>query len=424
MKFFQVDGISPSGLSLLFILKVLAGLALWAIYTFYYTDRATADIYKYFDDSLIIYNSLFTQPEDYFRILFGIGNNTPHFDQYYNAMHFWARASDSGLYNDSHTIIRFNALCRLFSFGCYNVHTVIICFLSLTGLTAIYKTFVPHLKDKKKELMAILFLLPSVLFWGSGVLKEGLIFFAIGMLIYHANMLFNLKSLLIVVAATLLLAFSKFYVWLSILPALLFMVWLNKTKGRQPFLKFIIVMSIIAIAGLNIDKFTEIQNPLVTLSQKQLEFNRLAGGEMLDSELKPIPVAGSVIAIPTLEPNFRSFLTNTPQALGNVLFRPLPWEMRSPLMLLAGFENILTLSVILLCIIFSKPLRSWPWKYILFCFSFVVLQFLIIGETTPIIGAIARYRCVSLPFLLIGFLFLLDKEKIVKKLSIYARFFK
>lgn len=424
MKFFRVEGISTAGLSLLFILKILAGLALWAIYTFYYTDRATADIYKYFDDSLVIYNALSTEPADYFRILFGIGNNSPHFDQYYNTMHFWARAADSGIYNDSHTIIRFNALARLFSFGYYNVHTVFICFLSLTGLTAIYKTFAPHLKDKRKELILVIFLLPSVIFWGSGVLKEGLIFFAIGLLIYHANKLFSIRSLFICIVTTMLLALSKFYVWLSILPALLFLIWLNHTQGKQAFVKFVLVISFIALAGLNIDKFSTIQNPLVTLSQKQLEFNRLADGEMLDSELKPIPIAGSVIHIPKLEPTFGSFVMNAPQALANVMFRPLPWEMRSPLLLLAGLENTLVLLIILLCLTFCKPFRYWPWKYVLFCSSFVVLQFLIIGETTPIIGAIARYRCISLPFLLIGFLSILDKEKIMKRIPLYGRVFK
>ncbi len=415
MKFFEVPGLTKRNLSLIFILKIFFGLLLWAIYTFYYTDRSTADIYKYFDDSKILFDILKTHPSHYFKILTGIGNTTPEFDDYYCQMHYWARKIDSSIYNDSHTIIRFNSLVRFFSFGYYNVHTVFICFLSLIGLTAIYKTFIPFLQDKKQELVFVVFLLPSVLFWGSGVLKEGLIFFALGLLIYYTTKLFSIKSIIICLGVSLLLAFSKFYVWLAIFPSLLFILWINKTSNSKLFLKFIIITIVLATVGLNIDRFTNIQNPLVTLSQKQIEFNQLAYGNLTDAYHQVIPVAGSAIKINPLEPTLTSLLHNSPQALMNTIFRPYVWEVKSPMMLMAGAENLLFIIFILLCIIFIKPLSTIRWEYVLFCLSFVVIQFLIIGETTPILGAIARYKVPALPFLLITFLLLLDKEKLIKR---------
>jgi hypothetical protein len=423
MEFFYLEGISRNAILGVFVLKILAGLAVWAIYTFYYTDRSTADIYKYFDDSKILFASLSTHPADYFKMLTGIGNNTPAFDHYYSEMHYWARKIDSSIYNDSHTIIRFNALVRLFSFGYYNVHTVFICFLSLTGLTAIYKTFDQHLKDKKKELFFAVFLLPSVLFWGSGVLKEGLIFFALGLLIYYCNKLFNLKAIIICSASAFLLAFSKFYVWLAIFPGLLFLIWINKTSAQKIGLKFLTVIILISAVGLNIDSFTNIQNPLVTLSQKQFEFEQLASGKLTDANNNPIPPAGSTIEIPKLEPTFISFLKNSPRALVNTVFRPYIWESRSPIMLFAGVETLLILFVIFLSLIFIKPFKEIKWQYVLFCLSFVLFQFLIIGETTPILGAVARYKTIALPFLIIAFLFIIDKNKIQKKWPVYNKIF-
>lgn len=416
MRFFDVDGISKRSFSLLFLLKIFCGLILWAIYTFYYTDRATADIYKYFDDSKIISDALKTNPSDYFKILLGIGNNNPEFDHYYSEMHYWARKVDSSIYNDSHTIIRFNALVRLFSFGYYNVHTVFICFLSLIGLTAIYKTFVAQLKDKKKELIFSLFLLPSVLLWGSGVLKEGLIFFALGLLIYYSTKLFSLKAAFICIATALLLAFSKFYVWIAIIPGILLLIWVKKTNTKRVVLKYIVIIVTVSIAGLNIDKFTTIQNPLVTLSQKQIEFDQLAYGKLTDSNNNPIPPAKSLISINKLEPTICSFIKNSPQALMNTLLRPFVWELNSPLMLLSGVETLFLLLILLLCLSFIKPLKNIEWQYVLFCLSFVIIQFLIIGETTPVLGAIARYKTIALPFLLIAFLFMYDKEKLLKKM--------
>jgi len=416
MQFFHVDGISKRTFSLLFILKLFFGFSLWAIYTFYYTDRATADIYKYFDDSAVIYNTLKTNPIDYFKLLFGIGNNTPAFDRYYSEMNFWARKVDSNIYNDSHTIIRFNALVRLFSFGYYNVHTVVICFLSLIGLTAIYKTFVTHLQDKKRELLFAVFLLPSVLFWGSGVLKEGLIFFALGLLIYYSSKLVSLKAIVICILMALLLAFSKFYVWLAIFPSIVLLVWINKTNAKNIFLKFGTIIVFIGAIGLNIDSFTNIQNPLVTLSQKQYEFNLLANGHLTDANHNPIPVANSIIQTNKLEPTLYSFLVNSPQAFVNTFLRPFIWELKSPLMLLSGLETLLIILTLILSLCFIKTLKIIKWEYVLFCISFVLIQFLIIGETTPIIGAIARYKTTALPFLAIALLFIIDKEKMLKKM--------
>ncbi len=422
MKFFDVDGISKKTISLLFLLKLIFGFTLWAIYTFYYTDRATADIYKYFDDSKVIYSTLKTNPIDYFKLLFGIGNNTAAFDHYYSEMNYWARKVDSSIYNDSHTIIRFNAVVRLFSFGYYNVHTVVICFLSLIGLTAIYKTFVTHLQDKKRELLFAVFLLPSVLFWGSGVLKEGLIFFALGLLIYYSNKLFSIKAIVICLATALLLAFSKFYVWLAIFPSIALLIWTNKTSSKKVGYKFILILLFIGAAGLNIDSFTNIQNPLVTLSQKQYEFNLLASGQLTDANNKAIPVANSIIEINKLEPTVYSFLKNSPKALVNSFLRPYIWELKSPLMLLSGLETFLIIFILFFSLFFIKTIKEIKWEYVLFCLSFVFIQFLIIGETTPILGAIARYKTIALPFLVIALLFIIDKEKLLKKVPFLKKY--
>src|ERR1035437_7535639 len=195
--FFKIKELTIKNIQLIFLLKVVFGFLLYFVYTYYYPDRSTADIFKYFDDSKVMFDAIFTNPSDYFRMLFGIGNNTPHFDQYYVKMYHWSREYDGNLYNDSHAIIRFNALMRLFSFGFYPVHSIVMCFLSLTGLVAIFKTFVgsmgsfptksgltmtenegrfdfaQHDKEKSILLTFAVFLVPSVLFWGSGVLKEG-----------------------------------------------------------------------------------------------------------------------------------------------------------------------------------------------------------------------------------------------------------
>ena len=65
------------------------GVVLWAIYSFYYTDRVTADIFKYFDDSKIMFDALTEKPAHFFKMLSGINDNTPEIAVYYDEMNFW-----------------------------------------------------------------------------------------------------------------------------------------------------------------------------------------------------------------------------------------------------------------------------------------------------------------------------------------------
>ena len=71
-RFFRVDGVPDRWVLAVFVLKVMAGTALWALYTYVIVDRPNADIYRYFDDSAVMYSALKTSPGDYLRMLTGI----------------------------------------------------------------------------------------------------------------------------------------------------------------------------------------------------------------------------------------------------------------------------------------------------------------------------------------------------------------
>jgi len=179
-KFFSVENIPVRWIALVFVLKVLCGICLEAIYTYYYSLGRNADIFKYFDDSAVLYNSIFSNPKHFFQLLLGIHSSPDYLQPYYQKMQWWQASFNELFFNDARTMIRLNALMRFLSFGYYNVHVVFFNFLSLAGLTALYKVFSKSENDipaHRKSLFCRLlfagvFLLPSVLLWGSGVLKE------------------------------------------------------------------------------------------------------------------------------------------------------------------------------------------------------------------------------------------------------------
>jgi drug/metabolite transporter (DMT)-like permease len=126
---------------------------------------------------------------------------------------------------------------------------------------------------------------------------------------------------------------------------------------------------------------------------------------------------GSRIDIPLLEPDFVSFLKNSPVALFNVMLRPLPGDLNSMIMIPAFFENMLIwLLIVFTAIFFRKKIPGEHIPLIIFCLSFVVILFILTGLTTPVIGAIVRYKAPALPFLFALMFLLMDKDKILRYL--------
>lgn len=406
--FFKIEGLNKAILPSLFILKIIAGLSVWAIYTFYYRYRPTADIFKYFDASKVLFESLFQNSSHFWQMLTGIGGNQTELYPYYDRMNFWLSGTESSIYNDNHLIIRINTILRFLSRGYYHVHTVFFCFFSTLGLTALFKVLHPLLPKQKYSLLFILFGLPSLLFWGSGVLKESIIIGAIGLLIYACSQKLSLKHLTLAMGSLSLIIVMKFHIFVSLIPSIFFMLLIRCTNASKPFLKYTFILLCLLALSLNINTFTSLSSPFEILTKKHNDFQDLANGNLLDATYTKVPKAGSAITIPVLKPNIFSLIKNSPQGFINTLLRPFPNDVNSFTTLMALLENILIISLIIKCIWYIKPLKTIAWKYVIACLSFVVIQFVIIGETTPIIGAIVRYKVVSLPFLLIAFLFLTE----------------
>jgi len=164
LKFFDLDGISLNTIKIAYLLKIAAGISVGLIYTYYYTDRLTADTFKFFDDSKILFDAVYSQPFDFLRMVSGIGAGAAELQPYYDKMTNWYDTFSP--YNDNRTLIRLNAFLRIFSLGNYYVHVVFVCFLSLTGIIAVVKVFSREFPLKSLEIFAVFLLLPSLLFLG------------------------------------------------------------------------------------------------------------------------------------------------------------------------------------------------------------------------------------------------------------------
>lgn len=473
LKFFRLPGLPSWMPPFFFIAKILAGAALWAIYTFYYTDRSNADIWKYFDDSKVMFDAIHSHPSDFFRMLTGIGDSDPRIEQvYYHSMQHWYQQFDNNLLNDAHVIIRFNAALRMISLGNYHIHSLFMSLLAFIGLCGIYRVLYTAAKEWAKLMAYFIFLLPSLLFWGSGVMKEGIMLLGLGGMIaqffaFAADRLWWRWPLIGLFAWMIFLA--KFYVLAALVPALAGAWWVMK-KPHFAFLKFAAVLIAFVSLGMMVKLARPEYDPLRVLSWKQNDFLKLGrGGTYLLSDsvvafvasdrhddlvkegdsiyrirdgasymywyfnpdfsdtffvshshdaarykvLTDYPRAGSFMETEPLRPSLAAFVRASPQAIFRSLFRPFPWEGKNPLLLFPALENLLMIVLLIFVLLYFR--RPENPALAGFCFSFALLLLVVMGLTTPVLGALVRYRIAAQPFLLVALLLLIDTSRIKGK---------
>lgn len=388
IPFFRQSGLSTLGLRLFFGLKAITGVGLILVYSYYYPP-GSADVFNYFEDGQILFSALTTEPLDYFRMVTGIGSDAPHLMYYYDQMSFWLKDFNYNLFNDNKTVIRFNALVMLFSFKNIYVHTYFMNLFSLAGLVGIFRFLHQIIRTSKSIALIVVVLPPSLLFWGSGLLKEGIVIFALGILLYAITKIINhpgkLSPYLALIFALALFSISKFYVLFAILPALISYFIARKTgKNWLSFvgIHLVLLALIFLLPTLGFPDIPEL------ISRKQNDFINYVNS---------LNHVGSYIESPMLTSNFWDFIIQGFRGLFITLFRPHPLEVHNMAMIPAAFENLLTLILIVTALILrNKQIKI---RAFLFQVSFAVILFALAGMTTPVLGALVRYKIPAQPFL-------------------------
>jgi hypothetical protein len=289
--------------------------------------------------------------------------------------------------------------------GSYAVHMVMMCFLSFIGLVMIHKTFQPVLWHRSTELFAVILLMPSILFWGSGVLKDGILLLAMGGTLYFFQRLmterFQWKYFIAWVLAVLMLSITKAYVLLVMLPGLMAWAWVRLTSPSLAGLKFLTVHVLFFIAVFNANSLLPGLkiHPAGLLAAKQRNFNDLA------MSVK----AGSHIQIGKLRASAASVIENSPAAFIRVLTRPFITEASSPVMGMAAIENLLLLLMVGLSILAHGSIPADA-TLLWLCVFFTLGIFTLTGLITPIMGAMVRYKMPALPFFAAALLMVSDRN--------------
>lgn len=406
LPFFKPEHINSKTVLLSFAFRSIACVIFFLVYTFYYTNRSEADMYRYFDDGKIMYSSLQAESVSYVKMISGISDNTDEIrNNYYMNMNTWFKSFENIVHNDNRTMVRLNAFLMLFTFGSFYANALIFMFLGFTGLVWIYKTMTPDDPVKSKILFFLLMFFPSLVFWTSNITKESMVIFTLGGFLFFCKRFLTepRKYYRIILPALflLLLFLLKIYVLLSLIPFLLAFLLTVHKKGRAILLRFAIIITCYILLLWNFNVFFPDYNIVEAFVSQQRNFLNFA--ESVN--------AGSMLFVPELEANVLSFLKATPFALINVLFRPLFFDSTNFLMLFASVENaFVILLMFATCYFVRKKFRADA--FFAACLGFTIFFFLVVGLTTPVSGAIVRYKIIGVPFLFFLLISLVDERNL------------
>ena len=282
----------------------------------------------------------------------------------------------------------------------------------MIGLMGIYKVFIEYYPRKKFELLVAIFLLPSVLLWTSGTLKEGLVVFAFGTFFYSLWKLlyqrFTFLSLMLCLSMIFILLLAKYYVIACAIPGIIYLLGKRVFKTQSSMLLLVISFAIcfvFLVIGRYIGGSLDVVN---TLTYKHNDF--VTFSLSLDK-------VGSLMDTTMLKPSLLDFSKHIPGALYKSLFKPMPWDIQNVMSILPALENVLLFVLLVLCVIQYNHQRHVK-DLLIFSISFILCLNILNGLIVPVFGALVRYKVPAMPFLFATLLCLIKvnwKKDTVKK---------
>jgi hypothetical protein len=200
----------------------------------------------------------------------------------------------------------------------------------------------------------------------------------------------------------LLILFFRFYIILSLLPALFIWLLMEKPSLTRRFLPPVAAIAVLTIILLLI--FPPLSGRLArTITARQLEFSQLEGNSRL--------------SLPPMDGTWTSIFRVLPAAFRNGLFEPLPGSGGKPLYLAFAIELVAIWFFFIMSLLWRRKHPSAAQPFLAFCIFFSFSGLLVIGAMVPFAGAIVRYRSFFLPFLLAPALWWLKTFPIILRLN-------
>lgn len=401
------------------MVKLVGAISVCLIYQFYYTGGDTT---CYFQTSSAISNLLYKNSNVFFDIL--LGHNTPENYGYFDVNTGWPVywRDDKSLF-----VARMIVPICILSFQNFIITAILLAWICYAGIWRLFLLFNEEFPQLQKQMAISILFIPSVVFWGSGLLKDTITISAVGWYTYHFYCFFikrkyKISSAICIIVSAYLLIAIKPYILFALLPGSI--LWLSNQRLKKIQSKVLRSMAapfFISIGvGLGFFVLSQMGDVLGVYSVDKV-LDKAVESNM---DQKQDYYGGNSFDIGNFEPTLPGVLSKAHLAIAATLFRPYLWDAKNPVMLASALENtyIMFLTIFLLIrlkflgffgLIGENPLLLFSILFSLF-FAFSV------GLATSNFGSLVRLKIPCIPFF-VSSLFVL-KHLYEKKANVKLRF--
>lgn len=381
--------------------KIVGAIALGILYHTLYGG----DTNNYYRMATVVYHAFGDSFGAGFELVTTSGDVTPAIAKYAEQIAWFGHGSNE------YFVIRVASVFAVLSFDTYTVIAVLFAATTFSGMWMMYMTFSKIRPQVYKELAISVFFLPSVFFWGSGLLKDSLCLGALGWLFYcfyrgaieRKN---TVRCLVIGILMGAVILSMKTYILLAFMPPALLWVFNENTRNiksaavrwvaKPLFLGVGAVVAIFAMSQLaaadarfNLDKIGEQSKLTADYLQKVSQTEQGSGYNIGAQD-------GTIVGMVKL----------APQAIIVSLFRPFLWEARNPTMLLSALEAtyflLLTVRIFWRVGFFKTISAIGSVPVLTLCFVFSLIFAISVGISSGNFGTLVRYKIPLMPFYLSG----------------------
>lgn len=407
--------------------KVFGGLGFGLVYTYYYTYGG--DTMAYYDDASLITQYFFKDPLNAILLLWN-PETVGAFEAQDVVRQF--RLEHRGT---EFPVVRAATILNILGMNSYYSTTVLFAVFSYFGVWHFFLVFAKRYPQIQNQLAIAILFIPSVFFWGSGIMKDSMVIGYLGVMLYAIDRFLEAGVKRVFWAVVILLAgmviFSvKAYVIMALAPALVIWIVLNtKDKIKNKLIRAIIVPFLIAISIVGMAFSLEVLGRYQSKYALDNFFNQAysmqtwhyqEGANTSDNHGR-----GSSYTLGEYEPTVTGTLKKFPAAVNVTLFRPYFWEVKNVAMVASAVESFAMLLFALFIFIglgFFRVIKLLGKdSFLLMSFTFAIFFAFAVGFTSYNFGALARYKIPCVPFFVASLLILnyrVKEMKAAKKLRV------
>ena len=398
------------------LVKIFGGISFVLIYYYYYEGGDSTD---YFASSVNMYKLLLESPLSWLHIEFGSIS-----DANYSLFTATSGAPWRGLFFDyqSVTLLRIINPLLVPGFSSYVLTTIVLLWIAYSGIWKLYIVFTDYYPTMKGRLAIAILFFPSVIFWGSGIMKDTITLSFSGWVVYCIYMVFIVRRSQF--RYTVILLFTMFcvllikpYIIVALLPGTFVWVFFEKiAKIKNVLVKILIVPFIVITCGGGAYLFF---SSLGGYMGKFALNNISTTLTVTSSDLKQDYYNGHAFDIGDVNNTPTGYFSKAPAAITAGLYRPFIWEAGNIVMILSGIENLLLLGLSIVMLLRIGPVklirRLFKEPLLFFAFSYSIFFAFAVGLSTSNFGALVRFKIAYLPFFVSTLFILATKNQEVEE---------